>query len=189
MTKNLDNHNVKLVAVNDNGFFQGYASVFNVVDYAGDVVLPGSFNGGLQDDIKLLWQHDHKKPIGVIDEIYEDDVGLYVKGRVFLGLKQGREAYLLMQKKVTDHLSIGYEVLDYYYQGEVRYIKKVHLWEVSVVTFPANRHAELVCVDELKQLDNDIAKAIKALEKEVEGDRGLEPLTSAMSTQRSSQLS
>lgn len=71
----------------------------------------------------------------------------------------------------------------------MRYIKKVHLWEVSVVTFPANCHAELTCVDELKQLDNNIAKAIMALEGQMVGDRGLEPLTSAMSTQRSSQLS
>jgi phage head maturation protease len=29
----------------------------------------------------LLWQHDPSKPIGVYEDMREDDTGLYVKGR------------------------------------------------------------------------------------------------------------
>ncbi len=190
IAKNMENYNVKSFIESDEGVFEGYASVFNVVDYAGDIVLPGAFSENLKPGIKVLWQHDYKQPIGVVDEAYEDDVGLFVKGRVFLNLMQGREAYFLMRNKVTDHLSIGYQVVDYYHEGNVRYIKKLDLWEVSVVTFPANRHASIICLNELKKLDGMLYKAKWALDQcMMVGDRGLEPLTSAMSTQRSSQLS
>ena len=78
--------------------------------------------------------------------VYENEKGLYVEGRIFLNLNLGREAYILIQNKVTDHLSIGYEVLDFYYHGDIRCITKIKLWEVSVVTFPANEFAEIVAL-------------------------------------------
>ena len=79
-------------------------------------------------------------------EAYEDERGLYVEGRIFLSLMLGKEAYILIENKVTDHLSIGYEILDYYYNKDVRCITQVKLWEVSVVTFPANKYAEVVVI-------------------------------------------
>jgi len=142
----LENNNLNLVNFDENGYFQGYASVFNIVDYAGDMILPNSFVGNKIDGVKLLWQHNHHHPIGIIDKAYENEKGLYVEGRIFLNLNLGREAYILIQNKVTDHLSIGYEVLDFYYHGDIRCITKIKLWEVSVVTFPANEFAEVIAV-------------------------------------------
>ncbi|WPX96089.1 HK97 family phage prohead protease [Candidatus Bandiella euplotis] len=52
-----------------------------------------------------------------------------------------------MQNQITDSLSIGYEVVDAYYKGYVRYITRVNLWEVSIVTFPANKFAGITCVN------------------------------------------
>ena len=142
----LENNNLNLVNFDESGYFQGYASVFNIVDYAGDMILPNAFVGNKIDGVKLLWQHNHHHPIGIIDKAYENEKGLYVEGRIFLNLNLGREAYILIQNKVTDHLSIGYEVLDFYYHGDIRCIIKIKLWEVSVVTFPANEFAEIVAL-------------------------------------------
>ncbi len=69
-----------------------------------------------------------------------------MEGRIFLGLLLGKEACILIENKVTDHLSIGYEALDFYYAGDVRCITSVNLWEVSVVTFPANKYAEVIAI-------------------------------------------
>ena len=146
MANRLEDNNLNLINFDESGYFQGYASVFNIVDYAGDMILPNAFVGNKIDGVKLLWQHNHHHPIGIIDKAYENEKGLYVEGRIFLNLCLGREAYILIQNKVTDHLSIGYEVVDFYYHGDVRRITKVKLWEVSVVTFPANEFAEVVAI-------------------------------------------
>jgi len=72
------------------GVFEGYASVFGVVDQGMDVVERGAFAKSLgKRKVKMLWQHDTAQVIGVWDEIKEDERGLYVKCRV---LKTCRKA-------------------------------------------------------------------------------------------------
>ena len=144
ITNSLEDNNLNLTNINDIKYFAGYASVFNIIDYAGDMILPSAFVGNKIGGVKLLWQHNHQNPIGIIDKAYEDEKGLYVEGRVFLNITLGREACILIENKVTDHLSIGYEVLDFYYNRDVRCITKLKLWEISIVTFPANKYAEVV---------------------------------------------
>jgi uncharacterized protein len=129
------------------GTFKGYASIFNVVDNYGDVVLPGAFRQTLEElhikNIKLLWQHDYKKPIGVFTKIEETVTGLLVEGKIFTDLRQGKEANLLLQSGVVDGLSIGYEIVESFYNQDIRYIKQAKLWEISIVTFPANEMARI----------------------------------------------
>ena len=146
------------------GTFTGYASIFNVVDNYGDVVLPGAFRQTLQElhitHIKLLWQHDHKKPIGVFTKIEETVKGLLVEGKIFTDLRQGKEASMLLQSGVVDGLSIGYEIEECFYNQDIRYIKKAKLWEVSIVTFPANETARIKDVrsQELFLLEKAVCK-------------------------------
>ena len=62
---------VETKAVSDEGEFEGYASVWNIVDQGGDSVQPGAFIEGLTRAkadrrlIPMLWQHDRREPIGV----------------------------------------------------------------------------------------------------------------------------
>jgi HK97 family phage prohead protease len=144
IANSLKNNNLNLKNIDNVKYFAGYASIFNVVDYAGDMILPGAFIENQVEGIKLLWQHNHQNPIGIIDKAYEDERGLYVEGRIFLDISLGKEAYILIENKVTDHLSIGYEVLDCYYNGDICCITCVDLWEVSIVIFPANKYAEII---------------------------------------------
>ena len=66
------------------GTIKGYGAVFGVVDQGGDVLDPKAFDkmSPRKGSIKMLWQHDPTQPIGVWDEVREDERGLWVKGRL-----------------------------------------------------------------------------------------------------------
>jgi hypothetical protein len=99
-------------------------------------------------DIKMLWQHQPEQPIGYYTHVQEDSVGLYVEGCLQLDIKQAKEAYELLKTGAVSGLSIGYSVRESEtdYVNELRYIRDVDLWEVSLVTFPANQHASVLDV-------------------------------------------
>lgn len=134
-----------------NPIFYGYASVFNHPDATGDIILPGAFQKCLQainsHNIKLLWQHNPLLPLGNIQKLYEDTKGLYLEAEFLLGIKYVDDAYNLIKNHVVNGLSIGFETEDSFYTKDNRYIKKAKLWEVSVVTFPANTAAKIAFMD------------------------------------------
>lgn len=132
------------------GYFSGYASVFETVDCQGDRVLKGAFQKSLSTTKvpKMLWQHDAKEPIGLWHTLREDHKGLYVEGQLLLELQRGREAYSLLKKGVLDGLSIGCTVQksDFSEEDGVREIKDADLVEISLVTFAANQDARVMAV-------------------------------------------
>lgn len=138
------------------GYFEGYASVFHLVDSQGDSVLPGAFNQSLEDWReknqwpKLLWQHNQQEPLGQWLELREDTNGLYVKGQLLLDIQRSREAYALLKAGVIDSLSIGYRVKETTRGTErgQRLLKTIDLVEISLVTFPANQDAKIHHVKE-----------------------------------------
>lgn len=139
----------------ETGLFEGYASVFDVLDSAGDQIAPGAFKDSLeqwrlQNALPpLLWQHDTGEPIGVWREMFEDDHGLFVRGELFIkDITRAKEAYKLLQEKVVTGLSIGYRTQESYREQEtgIRILTKIDLMEVSMVTFPANHHARVSAV-------------------------------------------
>lgn len=133
----------------DYGTFEGYGSVFGNKDLGNDVIERGAFLKSLKrrkpQNVKLLYQHKSDMPIGVFDEIREDDHGLVVKGRLALKTQAGAEAYELLKMGALDGLSIGFRVnpkeVSYDKRGNKRIIKEVDLMEVSLVTFPMNPQA------------------------------------------------
>lgn len=141
----------------DDGFFYGYASVFDVIDHHHEKVLPKAFKSSLEKWQlknrlpKMLWQHDLKKPVGVWHEIREDEYGLFVKGQLLLDVASGREAYALMKAGVIDSLSIGFRPVRSRRDGKssVRLLEEVDLMEISLVTFGANSEAKITDVKEL----------------------------------------
>lgn len=121
----------------------GYASVFGVRDKGGDIVMPGAYAAALKrlegagGRVRMLWQHDPAQPIGLWDEVREDDRGLFVKGRLLTEVARGREAAALMAAGAVDGLSIGYRTLRAEkLPGGGRKLLELELWEVSLVTFP-----------------------------------------------------
>jgi len=124
------------------GRVEGYASLFGVPDYSGDVVIPGAFAASLRrrgpGDIRFLFQHDPAQPIGVWDEIREDKRGLYVCGRLIGGVMRAREIAALLRAGGLDGLSIGFRTVraDRDPRLRTRRVHEIDLWEISVVTFP-----------------------------------------------------
>ena len=129
--------------VTDGTVVAGYASLFGVKDQGGDTVQKGAYAASLKAmakagrQVKMLWQHDPAQPIGVWDEVREDGVGLYVKGRILTDVEKGREAVALLAAGAIDGLSIGYKTVKAERDGKgQRLLSELELWEVSLVTFP-----------------------------------------------------
>ncbi|AFO91928.1 HK97 family phage prohead protease [Phaeobacter inhibens] len=132
-----------LKAAGSDGAIEGYASLFGEVDQGGDIVAPGAYAASLSKlaaqgrKVKMLWQHDPSHPIGVWEELREDDRGLWVKGRILTEVEKGREAVALIKAGSIDGLSIGYRTISAQKDdGGNRVLQEVDLWEVSLVTFP-----------------------------------------------------
>jgi len=137
------------------GTFEGYGSVFGVVDSYGDEIQPGAFTESLaahksNDSMpKLLWQHRSDEPIGVYDEMREDKHGLFVKGTLAVqkSVPTADKAYSLLKMGAVNGLSIGFNVPiggeEYDEETRTWKINTIDLWETSIVTFPANRDAQI----------------------------------------------
>lgn len=151
----LNRHDVPLQikAVGDSGEFSGYGSVFGNQDSYGDIVVKGAFEKSLDSWREkgsmpaLLWQHDHAEPIGVYTSIKEDDHGLQVEGRLLIDDDPlAKRAHAHLKAGSLSGMSIGYTLpngWDYDSQKDAFMLKEIDLWEVSLVTFPANDAARV----------------------------------------------
>ncbi|EBA16167.1 phage prohead protease, HK97 family protein [Roseobacter sp. SK209-2-6] len=152
----------------DGNVIQGYASLFGETDQGGDVVAAGAYRRSLTDlrdrgmRIKMLWQHDPAQPIGVWDEIREDQKGLWVRGSILTDIQRGAEAVSLIAAGAMEGLSIGYRTKRAQKNAAGgRLLQDVELWEVSLVTFPMLPSAR-VTTPELPGKANELT-AMKAL--------------------------
>ena len=145
------------------GVFEGYASVFGIVDQGMDVVERGAFRKSLGSrKVKMLWQHDMAQPIGVWDEIYEDERGLFVRGRLLKEVEKGREAMALLRAGAIDSMSIGYRTMEAMPEGDgrVRKLMEVDLFEISLVTFPMLPDAKVTNVKSIST-ERDFEKFLR----------------------------
>jgi uncharacterized protein len=148
------------------GRFAGYASVFEVLDNQQDIIHRGAFSRTLQrrlDSVKLLWQHQQDEPIGTFDRMFEDERGLYVEGRLLLDVQRAREAYALLKAGAVGGLSIGYSPVRYQIDEEngVRHLSEVELWEISLVTFPANSAANITVVKGIEPMKSGTGRSLQ----------------------------
>lgn len=143
-----------LRATGENGEVEGYGSVFGVRDSYDDVIEAGAFRASLAAHKAagtmpaMLWQHDPDEPIGVWSDMQEDEKGLRVKGQLALETVRGREAHALLKMGALNGLSIGFVAVQKSWNDRdgVRILSEIDLWEVSLVTFPANGKARVTGV-------------------------------------------
>ena len=158
------------LTVEDGTKIEGYASLFGAVDRGGDVVEPGAYSMSLKAlrasnrRVRMLWQHDPSEPIGVWDEVREDERGLFVKGRLLPDVARAREAAALLQAGAIEGLSIGYRTVRASKDEKGRRrLKELELWEVSLVTFPMLPDARVGAKgeDPMDDLMRDLATVIE----------------------------
>lgn len=131
--------------------FTGIATTPSV-DRAGDVVEP--MGAEFQLPIPLLWQHDHRDPVGWITSAKVTPKGIEIEGEVAqveapASLKERLEtAWAMIKAQLVRGLSIGFQPLEssriegtYSY----RYLKWSWL-ELSAVTIPMNADASITAV-------------------------------------------
>lgn len=171
--------NAQGLVVSEGQVIEGYASLFGRRDQGGDTVRPGAYAGSLARlasagrRVKMLWQHDPSQPIGVWDEVREDQTGLWVKGRILTEVERGREAQALLVAGAIDGLSIGYRTVKAERDGKgQRVLSELDLWEVSLVTFPMQAEARAEAkADQRDEEPDELADAWRSLARAFEDAR------------------
>ena len=154
------NYALQIKATGDDGSVEGYGSVFGVRDSYDDVIACGAFVGSIKAHKSnetmpaMLWQHDSGQPIGVWMDMTEDAKGLHIKGKLALDTVKGKEAHALLKMGALNGLSIGFVSKQWAYdrETEVRTLTEIDLWEVSLVTFPANEKARITNVKSVVEM-------------------------------------
>lgn len=147
------------------GTFSGMASVYGIIDSDNDIIQAGAFSESIaRRKVKMLWQHDRDEPIGIFTKIEERGNILYVEGELAMGVEQADAAYILLKQGAVDGLSVGFVTKEYDYDvdSNVRTITKAELYEVSIVTFPANEAAKITNVKSFQELlPKDVERALR----------------------------
>lgn len=168
---------LQIKAAGDDGSVEGYGSVFGVRDNYDDVIAKGAFMASLKAHKSagtmpaMLWQHDASQPIGIWTDMVEDEKGLRIVGKLALDTTKGKEAHALLKMGALNGLSIGFMSKQWAYDRdtEVRTLTEIDLWEVSLVTFPANEKARITGV---KASDESVSAAIKQLKAAIKLHEG-----------------
>lgn len=168
-----------------NGGFTGYAATFDrEPDCYGDVIAPGAFDETLKEwadsgkPVPLLYDHNMGDPdynIGVAT-LSVDERGLLTEARFDSSAKAQRVRQLVREGRLYK-MSFAFDVLD---EGQIELadgrkaneLRRLKLYEVSVVLVPANGNAEIVEAKARskygaaisKANGDEIAKAAAALE-------------------------
>jgi HK97 family phage prohead protease len=162
---------VKADDIDETGKFKGWGSTFGgSPDAHGDIVVKGAFKdtiaegGRNRNGIAMLYQHNPGEPIGIWTKLEELDKGLYVEGELILDVQTAKDAFALMRRGAIKGLSIGYDIprlengmrdpdaYEIVEKGDswVRFLKRLELWEISLVTFPANIGANVTTVKDFE---------------------------------------
>lgn len=134
------------------GTIEGYASTFDTVDSQEERVMKGAFSDTIEEFIQdgfIAVGHDWMSlPVATPTKANEDKVGLFFSGE-FHSTAAAQDARTVVRERLdrgkTGKLSIGYDIIEER-QGadKVRELTKLRLFEVSIVTVPANWDANIV---------------------------------------------
>lgn len=150
----LPNGQAAIKAISEgNGSIEGYGAIKGNRDSYGDVIRDGAFRNleKLVKDGFLGDGHDWSKPVGYFEEVREDEQGLYIKA-TFHGTPDAQAIRAKVAERMAAGksvgLSIGYFTKEASYGTvdgqEVRYLDGIEVFEVSVVTMPANDQAKVL---------------------------------------------
>lgn len=196
------------------GTFSGYGAIFGNTDSYGDVIERGAFSMTLKEWKSrgklppMLLQHgggffgggaDDMLPIGKWLSMEENSKGLKVEGQLFaLNTERGQYIHEGLKAGVLDGLSIGFVPREVRYgEGKdepARTLVDIDLWELSVVTFPANDKARVTAaksaaltVSEIREIEDllrdaeisraDRPKVVSVLKKWLQRDAGAPVIT------------
>lgn len=179
------------VKPDENGIISGYFSTYDrVPDSYGDVVARGAFADTIKareetgHPFPLCWNHDLNQIIGAVEKIEDREKGAWMEAR-FFDTPLAQEKRNLVKEGVVFQFSFAYAVLD---EAPVELedgtnaneLRKMDLFEVSIVPIPANQNAVMTEIKSGKrnsakdeQTIKDVISALQALintEKDDDGE-------------------
>lgn len=132
------------------GFFSTYEKT---PDSYGDIIEPGAFTKTIEKrkesghPFPLCWNHDFSSVIGVVDTIEEKEIGPYIEAS-FLDTALAQDVRKMVQSGAVYQFSFAYDVLSWREptaeekkMGVQNVLQEVEVFEISVVTVPANQNA------------------------------------------------
>lgn len=141
----------------DTGTITGYFSTYDrIPDSYGDVIAPGAFTETIKKreesghPFPLCWNHDLNQIIGKVDAIEDTEKGPLMTAS-FFDSPLAQEKRNLVKEGVVYQFSFAYDVLEAgpteLEDGVKAYeLKKLDLFEVSIVPIPANQNAVMTDV-------------------------------------------
>lgn len=155
---------------------KGYANTVSK-DRSGDVIVAEAWTkGGMDDYLKnpiILAFHDYSRPVGTAVDYNVTDKGLEIVAEIS---KAAGEVYNLIKDGVLKTFSVGFSIKDADYEKEddTFYIKDLSLYEISVVSVPANQDSTFSLaksfdnVDEYKSFKDSFGKVEEKAELQKE---------------------
>lgn len=149
-------HKVKSfnMKANENGTISGYFSTYEKTpDSYGDIIVPGAFTKTIEKrkesghPFPLCWNHDFSSVIGVVDSIEEKESGPFIEAH-FLDTELAQDVRKFVQSGAVYQFSFAYDVLkarepneEEKANGVTNVLEELEVFEISVVTVPANQNA------------------------------------------------
>ena len=135
------------------GYFAVFGSVYDMGGGISETIDPHAFDETLGDDIRALIDHEPRLVLGRTSantlRLRVDEHGLWGEIDVNPNDTDAMNLYARVQRGDVTQCSFGFDILEEETEygpspGEVRFIlKRVRLYEVSCVTFPAYRETEI----------------------------------------------
>ena len=143
------------------GVFEGYASVFGVIDSDGDIIEPGAFAQALKTQsraVAMFFNHRRNEiPVGKWLDLAEDSKGLHVRGELTPGNPQSEALKAAMMHGTVGGMSVGFGAA----KGDISQIATGYsfrnvsrLSEISVCTFPANEQATVSTLKSMETIES-----------------------------------
>ncbi|MFZ5645808.1 MAG: HK97 family phage prohead protease [Bacillota bacterium] len=128
------------------GYFAVFGGTYELWQGATESIAETAFDGALSDDIRALIDHETRLVLGRNKagtlELKVDARGLWGRVKINPSDQDAMNLYARVERGDVDQCSFGFDILeegtDWREDGSVHWtIKRVKLYEVSVVTFPA----------------------------------------------------
>lgn len=138
----------------ESGIIEGYFSTYDKEpDSYGDIIEPGAFTETIKKreetghPFPLCFNHDFSAVIGAVDSVKDTEKGPYIKAH-FLDTQQAQDVRKMLLSGAIYQFSFAYEVLERRNPtkeeekaGIFNVLQKLEVFEISVVTVPANQNA------------------------------------------------
>lgn len=139
---------------NEAGSISGFFSTYDKEpDSYGDIIDPGAFTETIKKreesghPFPLCWNHDFSAVIGAVDSVKDTEKGPFIEAH-FLDTQLAQDVRKMLQSGAVYQFSFAYDVLgdraptqEEQEKGVMNVLTKVDVFEISVVTVPANQNA------------------------------------------------